>query len=53
MARDASRALRRVAWNGILNRHPDAGEIELRRHFAVLTLGDEMAALAFGEAGRR
>ena len=48
MARDASRAIRQLAWNGLRLRHPHADENELRRRYVVLTLGEEIANQLFG-----
>ena len=48
MARDASRAIRQLAWNGLRRRHPNAGESELRRRYVVLTVGEDAAAQLFG-----
>lgn len=47
MARDASRAIRELAWNGLCRRHPQADEAELRRRFAELTLGENAALRLF------
>lgn len=48
MARDASRAIRQLAWNGLRFRHPQADEAELRRRYVVLTLGEDAAVQLFG-----
>jgi hypothetical protein len=52
MARDASRAIRQLAWNGLRLRHPNADENELRRRYVVLTLGEEAAEQLFGPLAR-
>ena len=49
MARNASRAIRQLAWNGLRHRHPKADEAELRRRYAALTLGEEATARVLGE----
>lgn len=48
MARDASRAIRQLAWNGLRLRHPHADENELRWRYVALTLGEEAAKRLFG-----
>jgi len=45
MARDASRALGQLAWNGLRQRYPKADEAELRRRYVSQTYGEEIAAL--------
>ena len=50
MARDASRAIRQLAWNGLRLRHPQAGEAELRRRYVVQTFGEPVAEQLFGPA---
>ncbi len=53
MARDASRAIRQLAWNGLRLRHPHANENELRRRYVALTLGEEVAEQLFVPLTRR
>jgi hypothetical protein len=48
MARDASRAIRQLAWNGLRLRHPNADDHELRRRYVAMTLGEEVANQLFG-----
>ena len=48
MARDASRAVRQLAWNGLHFRYPAADDTELRRRYANLMLGEALAAELFG-----
>ncbi len=50
MARDASRSIRQLAWNGLRLRHPKADENELRRRYAVLTFGEQVAEQLFATA---
>ena len=53
MARDASRAIRQLAWNGLRLRHPQADESELRRRYVALTLGEDAAVQLFGPLPKR
>jgi len=48
MARDASRTLRQLVWNGLKLRHPDATEDELCWRFVELTIDKEAAERLFG-----
>jgi hypothetical protein len=41
-------AVNRLALAGLRQRHPDAGESELRLRLAVLRLGEELVARAYG-----
>jgi len=35
--------VRELAWAGVRRRHPNASDDEVRRRFAVITLGKELA----------
>jgi hypothetical protein len=48
MVRDASQTIRQLAWNGLRRRHPQATDSDLRRLYAELTLGKEIATRLFG-----
>jgi hypothetical protein len=41
-------SVRTVALSGLRERHPDAGEAELRRRLADMLLGPELAAKVYG-----
>ena len=45
-------SLRMLALSGLRERHPLAGEDELRRMLADLLLGEELARKVYGEASR-
>jgi hypothetical protein len=47
MARNASRTIRELAWNGLRQRHPKADDAELRRRFAELILSQDAASRVF------
>ena len=53
MARNASRTIRQLAWNGLRVRHPEAGEAELRRRYAAMTLGEEATTRVLGKTESR
>lgn len=48
MVLSANRAARALAMTGLKERHPDASADDLRRRFADLWLGPELAAKAYG-----
>jgi hypothetical protein len=43
-----NRMARALAMNGLRQRHPEAGEAELRRRLAALLYGEELAEKAYG-----
>jgi hypothetical protein len=43
-----NRWVRALALNGLRQRHPEAGEAELRRRLAGLLYGEELAEKAYG-----
>ena len=45
--------VRRLALSGLRERHPLAGEAELRRRLADLLLGEELAAKVYGPLTER
>ncbi len=49
---DGWECARALAWAGLRQRHPDAGENELFRRFVELVLGAELAARAYGPLER-
>ena len=54
MLRQLNQMAYAIAMSGLRQRHPDAGEAELRRRMAGLLLGEELAEKAYGplpEAG--
>ena len=42
-------AARRLAWQGLQKRFPLASEVELRRRFADLVLGADLAQKVYGD----
>lgn len=48
LAGQMSLTARRLALSGVRQRHPDANEEEIKRRFAALHLGDELAEKVFG-----
>lgn len=43
--------VKQLAYQGLRQRHPHAGEAELRRQLADLLLGPELAQQVYGSAG--
>jgi hypothetical protein len=48
MVLSANRTARALAWTGLHERHPSESPARLRRRFADLWLGPELAAKAYG-----
>ena len=42
-------AARQLAWQGLRTRFPLADDAELRRHYADLVLGEELARKVYGD----
>ena len=53
MVRDLNATVKQFALAGIRQRHPNATEREVNRHLADLLLGEELAALVYGEKDRK
>lgn len=51
LADQMSRAVRELAMSGLRLRHPHASDAELRRRFADLHLGSELARRVYGPMG--
>jgi hypothetical protein len=51
LADQMSRAVRELSMSGLRLRHPQASEAELRRRFADLHLGSELARRVYGPIG--
>ena len=49
MVGDLNATVKQFALTGIRQRHPMATEREINRHLADLLLGEELAALVYGE----
>ncbi len=49
MVGDLNATVKHFALAGIRQRHPNATEREVKRHLADLLLGEELAALVYGE----
>ncbi len=49
MVGDLNATVKQFALTGIRQRHPHASEREVRRHLADILLGDELAAIVYGE----
>jgi hypothetical protein len=51
MVAELNSAARLLALSGLRERHPHAGEGELRRRLADLLLGEDLARKVYGDAG--
>lgn len=49
LAEQMSRTARELAWAGLQKRYPNASEAELKRRFADIHLGPELARKVYGE----
>ena len=43
-----TKTVRELAWEGVRKRPPNASEDEIRRRFAIITLGKELAEKVYG-----
>lgn len=48
LADQLSRTVRNLSWAGLRSRYPNASAAELRRRFADICLGEELATKAYG-----
>ena len=51
MLAELNAAAKMLALSGLRQRHPDAGEDELRRRLAGLLIGEDLASKVYGELG--